>query len=148
MSIEKIKADLLARASLDKERSTSEIEKLRGRLNDVPIKRIVDQINYLEKQLLPAVKKKSGEQSADYEFFTEVVRSLVWCLIVAERWDLMENRYVRLKVTHQLAKENMVLLEKELSKYTLMEDLWYTDGMSYILEGIKKRAEGLMDRKG
>lgn len=146
MSLAKIKAELMARAALDKERSTKEIEQLRGRLSDVPLNKIVDQINYLEKQLLPAVLKKKGTDSADYIFFTEVCRSLAWCVIVAERWDYMERRYVNQKIDLALTRERLGLAESELQKYCTMEDLYYTEGLDYILSGIKSRAEGILKR--
>jgi hypothetical protein len=146
-SIDKIRADALLRASLDEVKSAGEVKQVRGRLDQFPTKRMVDAVNYLDKNILPAIKKKSGEQSPDYVFFSSVVEMLLWAVLVKDRFDRLETRWVNEKVMGELMRENLVTLQRELDKYTTIEDVWLTEGLDHYMKGVQAHAETLLNRK-
>jgi len=147
--LEKLKADLLLLESL---REKSEDEKasnakLAQGIRDIPVKKMMDQVLHIRNDLLPRIKKKNGETSGDYLFFEEVANHLLYAIMVADRYDELMGRFTRSKVMQQLQLENITVLERELQKYCLLEELFLTDGLNNIAEGVKRRAEALLKAK-
>jgi hypothetical protein len=147
MTLEQIKAELLHKAMVDGLIHDGVGKKITPSMEDIPVKRMIDQVNYIDKELLPAIKKKSGDQSADYEFFTGVLKSLLHSIIVLDRWELLNRRWVHQLIELKLCKEHLALLERELQKYDAMEDIYLIDGLNMYAERIKKHAEDLLKGK-
>lgn len=143
MTLEQIKADLLYKDSLDAIAAGERSKAMTDGMNGVPVKKILDAIQYLDSNLLPAVKKRSGDKSADYEFFVGVRDMLIWSIIIVDRYDALEGRHVRKRIEAALYKEWMELYEKELQKYTTLEDLLLTDALNIYAKGIKNRVDEL-----
>jgi hypothetical protein len=141
MTLEEIKADLLYKDSLDAIAKGERHKRTTDGMNSVPVKKILDAVQYIDKNLLPAVKKKGGEKGADYEFFVGVRDMLIWSIIICDRYDALENKWVRKRIEAALYKEWMELYEKELTKYTTLEDLCLTDALNIYAQGIKNRVE-------
>jgi hypothetical protein len=141
MTLEQIKADILYKDSLDAIGKGERDKKATNGVRDVPVRKMMDAIQYIDKNLLPAVKKKSGDKSADYEFFTEVRDMLIWAILICDRYDALEGRWVRKRIEAALYKEWNELYEKELMKYTTLEDLFLTDALNVYAKGIKNRVD-------
>jgi hypothetical protein len=143
MTLEQIKADLLYRDSLDAIAKGDRDKRATDGLNGVPVKKIMDAIQYIDSNLLPAVKKKGGDKSADFEFFTGVRDMLVWAIIICDRYDTLEGRHVRKRIEAALYKEWVEFYEKALTKYTTLEDLMLTDSLNIYAQGVKNRVDEL-----
>jgi len=145
----KLKADLLLLESLkektDEEKKSN--EKLAKGIDDIPVKKMMDQALHIRNELLPRIKKKQGETSADYIFFEGVANNLLYAILVADRYDELMGRFTRAKVMQQLQLENITVLERELQKYCALEDLFLSTGLDKIAEGIKARAVELLKAK-
>jgi hypothetical protein len=141
MTLEQIKADILYKDSLDAVAKGERDKKATDGVRDVPVRKMMDAIQYIDKNLLPAVKKKSGDKSADYEFFVEVRDMLIWGIMICDRYDALEGRLVRKRIEAALYKEWMELYEKELTKYTTLEDLFLTGALDIYAQGIKNRVD-------
>ena len=144
--LEKIKADLLLKASLEDIAKGERDRKIGRGVSDIPVKKIIDAVDYIDKQLLPAIRKKSGESSADFEFFQSVQKHLLYCIAVTDRYEYLQGRYVRLKVEHQLTLEHLQLMERELEKYNALEDLYLTDALDLYAQRVKDAARDRMNR--
>lgn len=135
----KLMADVQWRTDL------TEAEKTRFRsvfemMDKMPGGRVKNQMQYLEKNILPAVSaKKGGDKSPDYIFFEGIINSLKWTLILYDRLDrqLREDSLLRLERT--LLLERLELYEKELSKYMLLEDLYLTEMLDNIDRGVREK---------
>jgi hypothetical protein len=147
MTMEQIKADLLYKASLDAVAKGERDAKMSAGMKDVPVNKMMSAIQYLEKNLLPAVKKRGGGESADYKFFSELIDYMIWAIVIADRYDSLEGRWVRQKIDIALLREWLEFYEKQLSKYTSMEDLLLTSGLDEIAKGVKQRATDLLKNK-
>jgi|SRR5580698_2566368 hypothetical protein len=145
--LEQLKADLLLKASLDDVGKNKELQTIRQRLDELPANKMINAVNYLDSNILPAIKKRAGDASADYKFFQEVCDLLLWALIVHDRYKTLERRYVDKTVDAELLRERVTLYEEELNKYTTMEDLWLTEGLEYVRRGIAGRAEAILNRR-
>ncbi len=139
------KIDLDKIANPDEHAST--IGRMSAELERMPVKVMIDQVQYLDKQLLPAVKKRGGEKSEDYIFFQGLINSLLWGIMVKERFDRIERMYGHQALHLHIVKQEAALLKKELDKYTTMEDLWLSGSVEHILKGIQRRAEDLLNRQ-
>jgi len=147
MSLEKIKADLLLRQSLEDVAKSVRDKKIGRGVNDIPVKKIIDAVDYIEKNLLPAVKKKGGEASADYEFFSSLIKYLLYAIVVTDRYDYLEGKYVRKLIEGQIQREHMELMERELRKYNALEDLYLTDALDLYAQRIKDAAQDRLDKE-
>lgn len=143
MTLEQLKADLLYKASLDKVASGERDEKMTAGMRDVPVAKMIHAVNYIDKNLLPAIKKKSGEKSADYEFFKEVIDYLLWAIVIVDRYDHLEGVWIRQKIEKKLLQELNEYYEKELMKYVTMEDLLLGGALDAYAKGVKDRVGNL-----
>lgn len=143
-SLEKLR---LQAADRLKDVSNGELSKLSRGMKDVPVARIIDAVNYIDKNLLPAIKKKSGEKSADFELFTQVVGYLLWCIAIVDRYEALERRWVQQRLEIQLLREQLELMQRELSKYVALEDLMMTSALDLYAERVKKAAEDRLKNK-
>lgn len=114
------------------------------RLEDIPIKKFYDQAQYLDNSLLPAIEKKNGRDSEDYKYFAEVYKSLLYAVCIVER-----NNSLILKIQHTnqfnaLLQTRVDIAERELLKYSTMEDLILTGAMDHIAAGVTARVKDLL----
>jgi hypothetical protein len=130
-----------------KDISEGDRQKMVKGMKDVPVAKMIDAVNFIDKNLLPAVKKKSGDKSADYEFFTNVIDYLLWAIVIADRYDALEGRWVRQRMQIKLLEEQLDLVEKELLKYTTLEDLFFTSGLDEYAKRIKDAAADRLTKK-
>jgi hypothetical protein len=117
------------------------------RLEEIPIRKFYDQAQYIEKTLLPAIERKSGKSSADYQFFQSVYMSLLYATMIVDR-----DRSLVMKVQHAnqinaFLQQRADLAERELMKYTTMEDLFVTDALDHIARGVVQRVNDLLTNK-
>jgi hypothetical protein len=145
MNLEQIKADLLSEASL-KDLTDGGTGKILNGVRDMPIKKIIDAANYIDKELLPAVKKKSGDKGADYEFFSNVFKYLLYSITIIDRYEQLENRWVRQKVEMVILREHLELMTRELEKYNALEDLYMTDALDVYAKRVKAAAEARLNK--
>lgn len=145
MNLEQIKAALLADASLKDitEGGTGNI--LKG-MRDIPVKKIIDAAHYIDKELLPAVKKKSGDKSADYEFFSNVFKYLLYAITIIDRYEQLESRWVSQKVEMIVLREHLELMTRELGKYNALEDLYMTDALDIYAKRVKDAADARLNK--
>lgn len=147
--LDKIKHDLLLKNAI-REKTPEERENIRKQaagMSGIPVRKMMDQAIHIEEELLPRIKKKSGESSPDYIFFTEVKENLLYAILLADRHDHLWQINTQLKVSHQISLENIAILEGELQKYTTLEDLFFSDALDKYADVIKKRAAQLLKRK-
>jgi hypothetical protein len=144
MNFEQIKADLLHKATIDGLVKEGADKRITPSMDDIPVKRMIDQVNYIDKELLPAIKKKSGDKSADYEFFSSVIKSLLHSIVVVDRWETLNRRWIHQLIELKLCREHLLILETELRKYHAMEDIYLVDGLRLYAERIKKHADDLL----
>jgi hypothetical protein len=143
-NLEKVR--LLAKDSLD-DLTNGKREKLVRGMKEVPVSRMIDAVNYIDKNLLPAIKKKSGEKSADYEFFKEVIDHLLWAVVIVDRYEALEGRWVHQKLEIQLLREYTEMYEKELQKYTTVEDLLLSSTLDLYADRVKQQAADRLQNK-
>jgi hypothetical protein len=115
-------------------------------LRNMPTHRIVSTIQYLEKNLIPAIERKSGKSSADLTVFREIVDLLRWSAVVYDRLENQARINTHLQLDLTIMRERLILAEGELTKYQTVEDLMLTDALRHIEKGVRARIES--DLKG
>ncbi len=110
-------------------------------LEDIPLKKFYEQAEYIENVYLPKLEQTRGKESGDYKFFVEMYRSLVYAVMIVDRGDRLIRQCQQLKQFNTFLQQRADLAERELSKYTAMEDLLMTDGMDKIAAAVKQRIE-------
>ena len=133
------------REKTEEERSRD--KKMAAGLDGIPVKKMMDQTLYIDKELLPGIEEKRGKDHPDYEFFAGVRDSLLYAIILADRYETLETRNIHLRVWKQLQQENLDLLERELSKFQTLEELYLTDSMDRYAQGVKERVKDLLKPK-
>lgn len=110
-------------------------------LKKMPGHRIVACIQYLEKNLIPAVERKSGKASPELVVFKECAELLRWATIMYDRMDLQVRNNALLRLEKQILVERLLLTEAELQKYQTVEDLHLTSSLDHIERGVRARIE-------
>lgn len=116
-------------------------------IRDIPVRKFLEQQQYIEKELLPAIEKKKGRGSTDYVFFEAVGKSLTWAIILCDRYDYQQRMFLNAKIDSKIARELAADLEQELSKFETLEELFFAGGLDRYAEGVKKRAKALQERE-
>jgi len=116
-------------------------------LADIPVNKILSQLQYLEFRLLPRIEQKSGKENADYKFFYEVFRSLLYMLIVLDRHTYLQTQFGWTNQLLKFYKERYERAERELQKYNAAEDLLFSECMEHVLKGAATRANDLLNAK-
>jgi hypothetical protein len=145
-AIKKMKAELGMRAALRRSHDNPDLKTAKA-IEEIPVRKIYDQALYIENELLPRIEKKSGQQSTDYQFFREVYRSLLWAIVILDRFDRVCRSDSHTSLINEILYERCALMEKELAKYITMEDLLLTDSVDRIAQVVKTRAENILKEK-
>jgi hypothetical protein len=116
-------------------------------IDKLPAQQFINAIQYLEKQVLPGIKKKSGESSPDYKFFMEIIDLLQWGVLVYERCKRVQQMYGTLNLENTLLRERVAVYERELNKYSALEDIFLVDSLEHIEKGIMHRLESKLGSK-
>jgi ABC-type uncharacterized transport system fused permease/ATPase subunit len=98
------------------------LEKFRKGIEAIPITRVNNSYLYLVDVLLPAIEKTKG-LSDNYKKLSEVATNLQWALVVFDRLEYLQAALHREKALCKFLNEKAGELEKELQKYTTLEDL-------------------------
>jgi hypothetical protein len=143
MNIDQVRRELIDKhklwTSANPQEAEQHKEKMAKGLRDIPINQMYDQLQYIEKEMLPAVKRKNRE--ADIQFFERLCRSLAYAIIIYERYEYLHLKYINGRVELALLRDHSILIEKELQNYTTMEDLFLSDGMNKYAEAIAERVK-------
>lgn len=144
---EKMKNAAFFQATRKELGEAADVGRIREEMNKMPVNRMINAANYLIDNLLPAVEKKGGKNSADFKFFCELVELLLSAVVMHDRINLLERKLTDAKIDYLLCREKLTWYESELQKYTTLEDIWMSEGFEYIARGIRERAEALLNRR-
>jgi hypothetical protein len=118
--------------------------KFKQGMEEMPVKKMMDQALHIKENLLPRIAKKQGNDSAEYNFFTEVYNSLLWSIVLCDRYESLERRYGTQKLYNLIAREHLELLEREVQRRGLVEEIEMTSGLDAMRRSIRFRAEELL----
>lgn len=117
------------------------------RLEDIPVKKFYEQAQFLENDLIPRIIKSRGEDHPDVKYFREVYRSLLFAVMVADRERNLIMKLQQINQIRLINETRLNFLERELLKYTTIEDLYYTEAADHIAAGVAQRASDLLNKK-
>jgi hypothetical protein len=140
--MDKLRAELLEKRRLWQIANPAEADayskKLAEGVRDIPVKQMLDQLLYIEKELLPAIAKKKGREE-DFKFFESVGRSLAYSVILLDRYDYLYGKYINGRIETVILRDMLQTAERELEKYCTMEDLYLSDFKNKYAEGVAER---------
>src|ERR1700678_685711 len=149
-ALDDIKRTLLEKHQLDEIANPDRTKKIDDRLaqgiRDVPVRKFVEQVQFLETSLLPRLEKKGGKTSPDYIFFAAVVKSLMWAIVLCDRYDFLNGKYIDQKIDLTLLRDRILVYESELTKYQALEDIFLTDSLDRYAQGVKNRVGDALKR--
>lgn len=117
------------------------------KFGDVPIREFYDKAQYIEKTLLPAVERKSGKKSVDYQFFEQTFKALLYGAIMIDRNDMLIRKVQQLKQQIDILQARVDISERELLKYTTLEDLMLTESNDRLAASIARKIENSLKEK-
>lgn len=116
-------------------------------IQDVPMKKFYEHAQYIENVLLPAIERKSGKESQEYKLFTSVSRSLLYAVMIVDRDRALSLKLQQIVQINKILQVRVDIAERELLKYTTIEDLYLTEAMDHIATGVRNRVEDLLNKK-
>ncbi|MDR6565484.1 hypothetical protein [Chitinophaga ginsengisegetis] len=144
---EKIRAQIKAITRNLVELSPEEQQKLSDGMQNVPQKQMLEQIQYFENTMLPKIKEKRGEDSADYKFYAAVCNSLLWACLIHDRYDALLTRTASLQMMNEFLRERLTVAEKTLDRWNAAEDIIMNKTLGQYADVISKRAEELLKNR-
>lgn len=148
-ALTRIREQLLARATMEAAEGKDVMDaqrKAMAQLEGYPVKRIVEIVQYLQEQILPSVKKRSGAASPEAVLFGEIVDVMFWALASADRVEYLTRRVGLAQLEKELLKDRVLLAEGELLKYQTAEDLLTTDALNTYVAAAKKRLQAMKEK--
>lgn len=143
-SLDQIKQQLWLKSSL---RGAADNEPITRGIENVPVNMIFKQAQYIENNLLPKIESQHGKDSEQYRTFRDIFKSLLWCIAVIDRYDALKMKCINTRLLMEFYRDNAEKTERELMKYTTMEDFFLSDALDIISDGIKKRTDDLLNPK-
>jgi hypothetical protein len=127
--------------------SVEDSGKIARGVEDIPVRKMMEQAQYIENDLLPRLEKSRKKTDADYIFFRGIYKSLLWCIVMAERSEYLQRAIAKEKLLREFYQGRGEELERELLKYITVEDLYLSGALDSIAAGITKRATELLTKK-
>jgi hypothetical protein len=115
-------------------------------LQNVPINKMLQQVQYLQQQALPTAEKKFGRNNENYRFYASLVDSLVWAMFILDKMESLQNQYGNNKLLLQFYQERTQFLEKQLQKYTTTEDLLLSGGIEEFAKSLAGRLNSMINQ--
>jgi len=149
MNLSEMKADLLLKNSLrnaGEGRMQESAKNIAIALEKIPVKKIYEQALYIENELLPQIEKKSGVTHKSYIFYKELFTTLLWAIVVLDRNDMLETRFFNSEMQRTYFQDYAASLERLLSKYIALEDLFLSSGLDVVAKGVVDRAKDVLNK--
>jgi hypothetical protein len=143
----KLMADMQLRKDLN-EVERERFGAMMALMEKMPGGKIRSQIQYIEKNLLPEVeRKRGGKAGPDYKFFESLVASLKWSLVCYDRLDYLLRKDSLLRLEKQILLDRLDLYERELQKYTTMEEIHLREAFEMYDKTVRDKIKGDLEGK-
>ena len=88
----------------------------------VPVRKMQEQVLYLENVVLPQAKTKLGETSESYKFYASLVNTLLYAMLANEKTQYLNQTIQQVKLENDILRQRCLNAERELQQYNFMED--------------------------
>jgi hypothetical protein len=90
-------------------------------LKKVEMATMVDQAQQLDSQIIPAIIKKHGENSAEFRFWKGVLDTVIWAMYLVDHSDTLNRRLIRTQHMLGYYQNYSRELNEDLNYYTTLE---------------------------
>lgn len=98
-------------------------EAIKRAIEKIPQVKYIEQSQYLKNIMLPKIAKHRGIESSEYKFYFGVFESLMFAITIIERDQAYRRMISQEKLYNEFIKKRVLFLEKELMKYTTLDEL-------------------------
>jgi len=116
-------------------------------LKNAPVSKMMSEAQYLENIMLPKIMTNRGADSKEYKFYSGVLDSLLWAILIVDRYERLQTLHCNSQLLAEFYKEQMTLSHRELAKYDAAEDLLLTDSMNRYMQAAATRVKDKMNIK-
>jgi hypothetical protein len=95
--------------------------KLVDGLKKVEVATMIDQAQQLDTQIIPAIIRKHGDQSAEAKFWKGVLDTIVWAMYLVDHSDSLNRQLIRTQHMLGYYQNYNRELQEELNYYTTLE---------------------------
>jgi hypothetical protein len=95
--------------------------KLVDGLKKVEVAAMIDQAQQLDTQIIPAIIRKHGDQSAEAKFWKGVLDTIVWAMYLVDHSDSLNRQLIRTQHMLGYYQNYNRELQQELNYYTTLE---------------------------
>lgn len=123
-------------------------QQLTNGLVEVPMKKIMEQILYLQNQMLPQALSKYGADNDNYKFYKGVVDSLIWTIVTYERATHWKKEFNFQRSATEFYRDESIRLRETLQKYHFAEDaLLNQQDYESLMGRVKERMKDILSGK-
>ena len=113
-------------------------------MNVVPGNEMLTSAQWLQNVLLPTIEKQKGKEDETYKEFRKIMDSLLWAVYTLNKHERVQLQLLNSQFTETMYREKCLLLEKELQRYEVVEELMQLDLMKKYQEKILSTASDLL----
>ena len=95
--------------------------KLVDGLKKVEVAAMIDQAQQLDTQIIPAIIRKHGDQSAEAKFWKGVLDTVIWAMYLVDHSDSLNRQLIRTQHMLGYYQNYNRELQEELNYYTTLE---------------------------
>jgi hypothetical protein len=95
--------------------------KLVDGLKKVEVAAMIDQAQQLDTQIIPAIIRKHGDQSAEAKFWKGVLDTVIWAMYLVDHSDSLNRQLIRTQHMLGYYQNYNRELQQELNYYTTLE---------------------------
>ena len=95
--------------------------KLVDGLKKVEVATMIDQAQQLDTQIIPAIIRKHGDQSAEAKFWKGVLDTVIWAMYLVDHSDSLNRQLIRTQHMLGYYQNYNRELQQELNYYTTLE---------------------------
>lgn len=96
-------------------------------LNLIPVHKVLQHLQYLQNTILPAVEKRNGGASTEYQHFKGITDALVWAINTNGYHDRLMMELSNERLLCEFYRDKCLFYQNELMRYTTREDLAYEE---------------------
>lgn len=90
-------------------------------LKKVEVGAMIDQAQQLEKQIIPAIIEKHGENSSQFTFWKGVLDTIIWAMYLVEHSDSLNRQLIRTQHMLGYYQNYNREIQEELNYFTTLE---------------------------
>jgi len=145
-TLEQIRENIRGKVFVDNlvKQSNGNKQKLFNAMAIVPETKIWNLVQWMHEVILPKIAVARGEDSVEFGNYTAIRDALIMAMYISGAYERQLLQHGHLQLENQLLRERVVIAERELQRFTTVEELAIKDGIQVYQDSLIQRALNML----